>query len=53
MEKYNKGERVIYRPCRERCVVLHHYAKRDICLVRYDDNTEDVVNTADLERELG
>lgn len=49
MKKFSKGDRAIYLRELEECTVLCQYERRNVCVVRFDDGTEDVVNTQDLE----
>lgn len=49
MKMFRKGDRAIYLRELEECTVLCQYRKRNVCVVRFDDGTEDVVNTDDLE----
>lgn len=49
MKKFSKGDRAIYLLELEECTVLCQYQKLNICIVRFDDGTEEVVNTDDLE----
>lgn len=41
--------RAVYLKDGSWCEVLYEYGRRAVCLVRFDDGVEDVVNTSDLE----
>lgn len=49
MKKFCKGDRAIYLRELKECTVLCQYDRRNVCVVRFDDGTEGVVNAQDLE----
>lgn len=44
-----RGGRAVYLKDGSRCEVLYEYVRRAVCLVRFDDGVENVVNASDLE----
>lgn len=47
---FNRGDRAVFIPDGAECTVLYQYKKRNVCVVRFCDNEEDVVNIHDLKR---